>query len=58
MDKREETIEVVNRIASEWYKLNEGFCKDESELSNKILQWIDGANENEKNVLLNLFQKK
>jgi len=42
-------------IIEEWYENNKGFCKEKSELRNKLESWLKGATETEAAILLELF---
>lgn len=46
----------IQSIVEGWQKNNEGFCKDQEKLKNKLKEWTRSADENETGILLRLFE--
>lgn len=46
----------IQSIVEGWQKNNEGFCKDQEKLKNKLKEWTRSADENETDILLRLFE--
>lgn len=45
----------MDAIVDEWYQNNEGFCDGKTELRSKLEGWLKGAEEDEADILLDLF---